>query len=91
MKTKKEAKVTIVNQRSGRVLRIAVNGVVRNFAKPDVTIVDEVKQEVWLNIKSRARYNSYKMNYIKPSEIRQIDPAGYIRETKPEWSMRMGS
>jgi hypothetical protein len=90
MKAKKEV-ATIVNKRSGRVLRIAVNGVVRNFAKPEQTIVDEVKQEVWLNIKSRARYNSYRMNYIKPSEVRIIDPTNYVRETKAEWSMRMGS
>jgi hypothetical protein len=80
-------KVTVVNKRSGRVLRIAVNGVVRNFAKPDETIIDEVKQEVWLNVKSRARYNSYRMNWMPNSEVRHIDPTGYIRETKPEWSM----
>jgi|WetSurMetagenome_2_1015567.scaffolds.fasta_scaffold27430_3 hypothetical protein len=80
-------KVTVMNKRSGRVLRIRVNGVTRDFSKPEKEIVDEAKQEVWLNIKSRARYNSYRMNYMPNSEVRHIDPTGYIRETKPEWSM----
>lgn len=87
----KEPKAIIMNKRTGRILRVAINGVVRDFSKPERTIVDEVKQEVWLNIKSRARFDSFRLNYMPNSEVRIIDPAGYIRQTKAEWSMRMGS
>jgi len=75
----------VKNLRTGRVLEISVNGKVRDWTK-EHTMQDEAKPEVWLNIKSRVRFDSLKLNKLKNSPIRIIDPTNYRRETKASWS-----
>ena len=79
----------IRNRRSGK--EFAVSGSKPwDYTNPTISAFGENKPTVWLNIKSRARFR-WDFNRIPSSKVRTIAKEGYIRQTKAEWSMRMGS
>ena len=81
--------MVIKNNRSGKVLNVS-GSKPWDYTNPTVSSFQENKPTVWLNIKSRARFR-WDFNRIPSSKVRIIPKEGYIRETKAEWSMRMGS
>ena len=81
--------MVIKNNRSGKVLNVS-GSKPWDYTNPTISAFGENKPEVWLNIKSRARFR-WDFNRIPSSKVRIIPKEGYIRQTKAEWSMRMGS
>lgn len=81
--------MVVKNNRSGRILN-ALGSKPWDYTNPTINSFIENKPEVWLNIKSRARFR-WDFNRIPSSKVRTIPKEGYVRETKAEWSMRMGS
>ena len=81
--------MVIKNNRSGKVLNVS-GSKPWDYTNPTTSAFQENKPAVWLNIKSRARFR-WDFNRIPSSKVRTIAKEGYIRQTKAEWSMRMGS
>ena len=79
----------VKNSRTDRIT-VATGSKPWDYTNPTTSAFQENKPAVWLNIKSRARF-AWDFNRTPSSKVRIIPKEGYIRETKAEWSMRMGS
>ena len=81
--------MVVKKSRSGKTLMV-LGSKPWDYTNPTINSFTENKPEVWLNIKSRARFR-WDFNRIPSSKVRTIAKEGYIRQTKAEWSMREGS